>query len=234
MTADKRILIVEDEASIADNISFALQLEGYTSEHCILAGDALEKVTGGGFALAIVDVGLPDMNGFELCKAIRRDSDIPLIFLTARADEIDRILGLELGADDYVTKPFSLRELTTRVKAVLRRARPTVSMVEDAVPEVDVFSHDSKQACIRFKGSILQLTRIEYLMLQTLIENPGQVFSRGQLMNAAWEHPQVSLERAVDTHIKSLRAKLKQVDGDDDSIQTHRGLGYSLTLPGAH
>ncbi len=228
MADNKRILIVEDEASIADNISFALQLEGFSSEHCMLAGDALLRLEEAPFALAIVDVGLPDMNGFELCKAIRRSSDIPLIFLTARADEIDRILGLELGADDYVTKPFSPRELTTRVKTILRRARPAGS--ESPVSAVTPFILDTLQASIQFRNCTLNLTRIEYLMLQVLIGHPGQVFSRGQLMHAAWEHPQVSLERSVDTHIKSLRAKLKQVDSADDSIQTHRGLGYSLVM----
>lgn len=226
----KRILIVEDEVSIADNISVALQLEGFSSEHCVLASEALARLQSEPFELAIVDVGLPDMNGFELCKAIRRESDIPLIFLTARADEIDRILGLELGADDYVTKPFSPRELTTRVKAILRRARPANP---SAPAEVSMpFVVDSLHASIQFRGQVLNLTRIEFLMLQTLTAHPGQVFSRGQLMHAAWEHPQVSLERSVDTHIKSLRAKLKQVDPDDDSIQTHRGLGYSLTVSG--
>ncbi|WP_261843185.1 two-component system response regulator CreB [Aliamphritea ceti] len=228
MADSKHILIVEDEASIADNISFALQLEGFSSEHCTLAGDALLRLKEASFALAIVDVGLPDMNGFELCKAIRRDSNIPLIFLTARADEIDRILGLELGADDYVTKPFSPRELTTRVKTVLRRARP--ESAEVSVSAELPFVLDTLQASIQFRGCVLNLTRIEFLMLQTLVEHPGQVFSRGQLMHAAWEHPQVSLERSVDTHIKSLRAKLKQVEPGDDSIQTHRGLGYSLVI----
>ncbi len=229
MAEAKRILIVEDETSIADNISVALQLEGFGSVHCMLAGDALARLQTEAFELAIVDVGLPDMNGFELCKAIRRESDIPLIFLTARADEIDRILGLELGADDYVTKPFSPRELTTRVKAILRRARPDTAKPVD--PEIP-FVVDTRQATIQFRGQVLNLTRIEFLMLQTLVAHPGQVFSRGQLMHAAWEHPQVSLERSVDTHIKSLRAKLKQVDSEDDSIQTHRGLGYSLTVAG--
>lgn len=230
MTAADTILIVEDETAIADNINFALQLEGYSSQHCSLAGDALTALKTTDFALAIIDVGLPDMNGFELCKQIRQFSDIPLIFLTARADEIDRILGLELGADDYVTKPFSPRELTTRVKTVLRRARPAVSQSKD----VDsLFSYDARQAQISYRGKALQLTRTEYQMLQVLLASPGQVFSRGQLMHAAWEHPQVSLERAVDSHIKSLRAKLRQAGAEPDPIQTHRGLGYSLIVSGA-
>ncbi|WP_415892392.1 two-component system response regulator CreB [Neptuniibacter sp. PT8_73] len=222
------ILIVEDEPSIADNVKFALQLDGFDCQHFLLAEEGLNQLKEGCFDLAIIDVGLPDYNGFELCKKIRQFSNIPIIFLTARSDEIDRILGLELGADDYVTKPFSPRELSTRVKTILRRVSPSVE--KTAAPSKSKTSPlqlDTKRACIFYHQEQLVLTRIEFLLLSTLLQSPEQVFSREQLMTAAWENPEHSLDRAVDTHIKTLRAKLKLVH-PDQLIYTHRGLGYSL------
>ncbi|EAR60333.1 two-component system regulatory protein [Neptuniibacter caesariensis] len=219
------ILIVEDEPSIADNVSIALQLDGFTSEHFILAQEGLNALQNSRFDLAIIDVGLPDFNGFELCKRIREFSNIPIIFLTARSDEIDRILGLELGADDYVTKPFSPRELSTRVKAILRRVAPSASTERS-----DTLILDQKRACIFYREQKLPLTRIEYLLLSKMLNNPEQVFSREQLMQAAWDHPEHSLDRAVDTHIKTIRAKLNEFNPDQQLIKTHRGLGYSLVL----
>lgn len=226
-----KILIVEDEPSIADNIVFALQLDGFHSEHQLLAAPALASLQNKTFDLVILDIGLPDINGFELCKRIREFSNIPIIFLTARADEIDRILGLELGADDYVTKPFSPRELSTRVKAILRRVSRADTPVSSNSPILYGFDIDSDKASITYLSQKLELTRIEYYLLCKLIENPEHVFSREQLMQAAWDNPEHSLERAVDTHIKGLRAKLKRISDAHQPIKTHRGLGYSLERP---
>ena len=223
------ILIVEDEPSIADNVTFALQMDGFSSEHQLLATSALTRLRSNSFDLAIIDIGLPDLNGFELCKQIREFSNIPIIFLTARADEIDRILGLELGADDYVTKPFSPRELSTRVKTILRRVTPSSNSPIN--PGNNHFLIDKKRASITYQQHKLALTRTEFLLLSKLIENPEQVFSREQLMQAAWSNPEHSLDRAVDTHIKELRAKLKQVSPTHQLIKTHRGLGYSWERP---
>ncbi|MBW3566932.1 MAG: two-component system response regulator CreB, partial [Proteobacteria bacterium] len=175
--------------------------------------------------LLILDVGLPDMNGFEVCKQLRRFSDVPVIFLTARGDEVDRVVGLEIGADDYVVKPFSPREVVARVKTILRRRMPP--MIREAL-QVGAFVVDEARASIAFRGVVLELTRYEYRLLKTLITEPGRVFDRDALMGAAWEHPDVSLERTVDTHIKQLRAKLKAIDPSVAPIRTHRGLGYSL------
>ena len=220
-----QVLLVEDEPSIADNVIFALQMDGFRTNHQLLAAGGLEQLKSDDFDLAIIDVGLPDFNGFELCKKIRQFSNIPIIFLTARSDEIDRILGLELGADDYVTKPFSPRELSTRVKTILRRVSS-----QPAPQHTELLEIDNKRAAINFQGHKLKLTRIEYLLLSKLIQSPEQVFSREQLMQAAWENPEHSLDRAVDTHIKSIRAKLKKIDSEQQLIKTHRGLGYSLEL----
>ncbi|WP_295585258.1 two-component system response regulator CreB [uncultured Lamprocystis sp.] len=229
------ILIVEDEQAIADTLIYALRTEGFVTEHCLLGRDGLAALGRGGFALLILDVGLPDMNGFDLCREIRRESEIPVIFLTARSAEIDRIVGLEIGADDYVVKPFSPREVAARVRTILRRVHVPSVALSDAksdqapAPTSDPgFRIDDDAQCIYFQGQVLALTRYEYLLLKTLIEAPRRIFSREQLMQRVWVAPDHSLERTVDTHIKTLRAKLKAVDPASDPIVTHRGIGYGL------
>ena len=219
------VLVVEDEAAIADTLLYALSTEGFKASWCTLGEQALTEVRAGGVDLVLLDIGLPDVNGFEVCKSLRRFSDVPIIFLTARGDEVDRVVGLEIGADDYVVKPFSPREVAARVKAVLKRTRP-----RQAPQAATDFAVDEARAEIRFKGKTLTLTRYEFRLLKTLITEPGRVFSRDVLMSAAWEHPDVSLERTVDTHIKQIRSKLKEISPDSSPIRTHRGLGYSLAL----
>jgi len=226
------ILIVDDEPSIVDNIAFALETEGFSVKSAFTGSEALHEMAGTEFDLLILDIGLPDMNGFDLARQIRASSTIPLIFLTARNAEIDRVVGLELGGDDYVTKPFSPRELSARVKAILRRTamkepfEPMVSTTDSAW-----FSIDKERFRISYRNTPLELSRTEYRLLQLLIRSPGRVYSREQLMDNAWEHGGISLERTVDTHIKTLRHKLKAVYPNDDPIVTHRGIGYSLKEP---
>jgi two-component system catabolic regulation response regulator CreB len=223
----KSILIVEDEPAIADGIAYALRTEGFAPHHVTLGEAALEALRDGAFELAILDVGLPDVSGFEVCRRLRQFSEVPVIFLTARSDEIDRVVGLEIGADDYVTKPFSPRELVARVRVILRR----IEKVEAASPEVrqtSVFDLRSKEARIAYRGTLLELTRYEYLLLKTLLEHPGHVLSRAQLMDHVWQDAEDTLERTVDAHVKSLRAKLRVIDAAADPIQTHRGMGYSI------
>jgi two-component system catabolic regulation response regulator CreB len=174
--------------------------------------------------LIILDIGLPDTNGFDLCKEIQKRHAIPIIFLTARTDEIDRVVGLEIGADDYVVKPFSPRELSARVKAVLRRTKPVL----EAPSPPRAFQVDESKCQIAYYGRRLDLSRYEYKILKTFIRRPGQVFSRDQLMDFVWDDPGASLDRTVDAHIKNIRAKLKIIKSDLDPIITHRGLGYSL------
>jgi two-component system catabolic regulation response regulator CreB len=221
-----RILVVEDEPSILDNIVYSLQTEGFEPHGCGTAGEARAALERDSFALVVLDIGLPDLPGFELCKEIRKGSNIPIIFLTARAAEVDRIVGLEIGGDDYMVKPFSPRELSARVKAVLRRIQqpPQESASEGAGP----FRIDEDRAQIAFDGKRLALSSTEYRLLRALCQRPGRVFSRGQLMEIAWDDPGAALERTVDAHVKSLRAKLKEVRADADPIETHRGFGYSL------
>ena len=216
----KSILIVEDELAIADSIAYALRTDGYAPVHVGLGSAALAAMRQAPAALVVLDVGLPDMNGFEVCRQLRQFSHVPVIFLTARSDEIDRIVGLEIGADDYVTKPFSPRELVARIRVVLRRLAP------EAPPARFVLRAEEMR--IVFCGQPLDLTRYEYLLLKTLLSRPGHVLSRAQLMDTVWGDATDTLDRTVDTHIKSLRAKLRAIDPASDPIQTHRGMGYSI------
>lgn len=222
MTRPASILIVEDETPIADVLAYALKTEGYATQHCTLGSEALAQLQDGKHALAILDVGLPDMSGFEVCRAARKFTDIPILFLTARSEEVDRIVGLEIGADDYVTKPFSPREVVARVRVILRRISPAAQSQNKAWFEVD-----AESARIRFCGTLLDLTRYEYLLLGHLLEHPGRIHARDTLMDAIWHDALDTSDRTVDTHIKTLRAKLKAVRDDLDPIATHRGMGYS-------
>jgi two-component system, OmpR family, catabolic regulation response regulator CreB len=219
-----RILIVEDEPSIRDAIQYTLESEGAEVTCRGTGGEALEIAAEMTFDLVVLDVGLPDLNGFDVCRRLRERSEVPVIFLTARSEEIDRVVGLEIGGDDYVTKPFSPRELGARVRAVLRRTRNPAAPPPGKSP----FAVDHERLVVRYHATALDLSRYEYRLLLALLAKPGRVFSRAQLMDAAWEEPEASMERTVDTHIKSLRAKLHRVRPDEDPIRTHRGFGYSL------
>ena len=232
-----RILIVEDEPAIADTLVYALKTEGFSPAWCTTGREALAALAAGPYALVILDIGLPDLSGFEVCKQIRVRSAVPVLFLTARQAEVDRVVGLEIGGDDYVVKPFSPREVTARVKAILRRS--ACAPERQPAAKCDLMGYTSRQAAgdfavdeerclIRYQGVALTLTRNEYRLLKTLVARPGRVFSRDDLMTAAWDDPGASLDRTVDAHIKMLRAKLREVAPDADPIQTHRGLGYSL------
>jgi len=223
-TVKARILIVEDEPAISDNIQFVLESEGLETVRVATGLAAIPLLEQSQVDLIVLDIGLPDINGLELLKDIRRARTTPIILLTARTAEIDRVLGLELGADDYVAKPFSPRELSARVKAVLRRYRPAPT----GKPAQDAFVVNTSKRTVAFCGTTLDLSKYEYDILRQFIERRGHVFSREQLMNLVWEQPETSLDRTVDAHIKNIRAKLRAVRPDLDPIVTHRGSGYSL------
>jgi two-component system catabolic regulation response regulator CreB len=227
-----RILIVEDEASIAENLRFALSADGFHPHCCANGESALLALSQEPIELIILDIGLPDGNGFELFHQVRAVTAAPVIFLTARADEIDRIAGLELGADDYVTKPFSPRELLARIRTVLRRIH-RVHPIQHAEPntshrETVPFRIDEEKRRIHFFDHPLDLTRYEYGLLRILIRRPGRVFTREELLFQVWESPDACYDRTVDAHIKSLRAKLKALRPDLEPISTHWGTGYAL------
>ncbi|AWH89374.1 two-component system response regulator CreB [Limnobaculum parvum] len=220
------IWLVEDEASIADTLIYTLETDGFEVRWFERGEPVLEALNHSRPALAILDVGLPDINGFDLCRRmLAQSADLPLIFLTARSEELDRIVGLEIGADDYIAKPFSPREVSARVRTILRRLEKQQRML----PSYGAFRLDEEGAIITFCGQTLLLTRYEFLLLRTLIKSPRRVFSRQQLMDLVWQDAEESLDRTVDTHIKTLRAKLRAVSEETNPIQTHRGLGYSLS-----
>jgi len=224
-----KILVIEDEPGIADNITYALSTDGYEPIWCSTGERGLDRLRNDTIALVVLDVGLPDCNGFDLCKQIRREFSIPIIFLTARADEIDRVVGLEIGADDYIVKPFSPRELSARVRAVLRRTHGAFTNKEQENDNVEFpFNIDENRHLISYFDSPLELSRYEYRILKVFIGRPGWVFSREKLMELAWDEPEMSLDRTVDAHIKTLRAKLREIKPEIDVIKTHRGVGYSL------
>lgn len=225
-----RILVVEDEPAIADTLVYALQTEGFSPRWCATGGQALKAIRAETFALVVLDVGLPDGSGFDFCKAIRAQSAVPVLFLTARNSELDRVLGLELGGDDYVTKPFSPREITARIKAILRRTATAPALaLAGTVAGLVIEAASCTASCA---GVRLDLTRYEFRLLKVLAGRPGRVYSRDELMAAAWEDPGASLDRTVDAHIKTLRGKLRAAAPDRDLIQTHRGMGYSLRTQG--
>lgn len=226
--AAAHILIVEDELSIAENLIYALETENFSTTHLSIGATVVETLKTSHFDLVVLDVGLPDIMGFDVCREIRSFSSIPILFLTARNSEIDHVLGLELGADDYVTKPFSPRELAARIRAILRRC-------SEKMPEVistSLLEHDSSAMRINCAGALLDLTAHEYKLLATFMSQPGRTFTRDQLLERAWEDPGSAMDRTVDAHIKSLRAKLRDASEHcTEVIQTRRGLGYCYHSP---
>ncbi len=216
------ILLLEDDPAIADTVAFALRREGFAVEHRAWLAEARERLRAGPApALLILDIGLPDGHGLDLCRELRAGplKQLPVIVLSARSEEMDRVLGLELGADDYLAKPFSPRELVARVRALLRRAQaapaPSAGFVVDG-------------ARVWLDGQLLNLTKLELGLLLKLLSAPQRIHARDTLLDAVWGSSADSGDRTVDTHIKTLRAKLREAAPARDPIKTHRGLGYSL------
>lgn len=222
MDNKKKILIIEDEPGIADSLEYVLKTESFDTIWVQTGNEGLSIVGEKQCDFVILDIGLPDINGFEVLKQIRHASDLPVLCLTARVEEIDRILGLELGADDYVSKPFSPREVSARIKAIMRRGSSNTKTGDCP------FIIDTNKRQITYFGQKLQLSRYEFDILSLLANRPGWIFNRQKIMDLVWLEPDESFDRTVDAHIKMLRAKLKAVRPDIDPIETHRGIGYSL------
>lgn len=224
----KKVLIVEDESLIAETVAFNLQKEGY---EVIIAGDGetgLKLYRTEQPDLIILDLMLPGMDGMEVCRLIRRESQLPIIILTAKEAEIDRVLGLELGADDYVTKPFSLRELLARVKTVLRRSNQVMQVPEEEFIRFDELEIDLMGQEVKARREKKELTAKEFELLKTLAMNPGRVLSRDQLLDRVWGHDFYGDPRTVDVHIRWLREKIEIDPGDPRYILTVRGSGYKF------
>ena len=225
--ARRKILVVDDEAKVCDLIRAYLDKDGYD---VIVTGDgrsAVEKARSQKPDLVVLDLNLPEMDGLEAFRAIRAFSDVPVIMVTARDDEVDKIVGLQLGADDYVTKPFSPRELSARVGAVLRRYaegnRPASKVIAGDL-QVDSDAH-----VVKYKGETVPLTAAEFKLLSVMARNPGRVFTRLQLMDSAFGETYEGYDRTIDAHIKNIRQKIGKISGDSDNpVVTVRGVGYKL------
>ncbi|MEJ5031685.1 two-component system response regulator CreB [Comamonas sp. MYb69] len=228
------VLLLEDDPAIARTVCYALERDGIGCTHSLLLADACAQWASGHFDALLLDVGLPDGNGLDWCRQLRANgSPAPILVLSARGEEVDRVLGLELGADDYLSKPFSPRELVARTRALLRRAQqfaPAPASASSAPPHAAsaAFQVDEAGQCVRLQGVLLDLTRREFQLLSSLLAAQGRILSRNHLLDAVWGLHSDSTDRTVDTHIKTLRAKLRTVVADRDFITTHRGMGYSL------
>ena len=227
MKSPKYILVVDDEADLVELVSYNLRKDGFIVDSASDGETALAKVRKGKYDLAILDLMLPGIQGMELCRILRNDSKtarLPIIMLTAKGEEVDRILGLEMGADDYMTKPFSPRELIARVKAVLRRS--TEKPVHEKILKTGDISIDTERYTVSIKGKPVKLSATEFKLLLFLAERKGKVFSRGQLLDAIWCDEAFVEPRTVDVHIRRLRANIEEDPAHPGYIKTMRGIGY--------
>jgi DNA-binding response OmpR family regulator len=222
-----RILLVDDEDSVQKLLAYPLRKEGYDVVSAIDGREALDRLRDGAFDLVVLDVMLPKLDGFEVCRQVRARSTVPIIMLTAKTEEIDKVLGLELGADDYITKPFSVREFRSRVKAVLRRAELVRADEPGEEPiEQENLRIDFEKRLVEVRGEQVRLTYVEFEILAALARTPGRVFSRTQLLERVWGDASYRDPRTVDVHIRHLREKLESDPKHPDLIFTVRGVGY--------
>ncbi len=222
-----KLLLIEDEESFGEALEYQLQREGYQVERVTDGATGLERFDTNGADLVLLDLMLPGMGGEEVCKAIRRSSSVPIIMLTAKDAEFDKVLGLELGADDYVTKPFSARELIARVKAVLRRSTSGAAS-SDGVLEAGGIRLDPDRFEVTVRGEPVHLPRKEFELLELLMENAGRVLSRETLIDRVWGSDYFGDSRTLDVHIKRLRAKCEETPHSPRHLITIRGLGYKF------
>jgi DNA-binding response OmpR family regulator len=219
------VLVVEDDPRISDVLEYALKAEGYEVQTAQRGREAAEVARTLSPGLIVLDVGLPDIDGFEVCRIVRTFSDVPVIFLTSRSDEIDRVVGLEIGGDDYMVKPFSPRELLARIKAIRRRnQRPEASPVSNSRSQFQYgpITIDAEKFRIHCHGREISLTAQEFKLLELLVRHPGRVFTRQQVLDRAWGDDVFVADRTIDVHVKCLRRKF----GDLEFIETVRGVGY--------
>ena len=224
-----RILLVDDEQSIQTLLSYPLRKEGYDVVQVTDGRQALDRFEEGGFDLVVLDLMLPKVDGLEVCRQLRSRSPVPIIMLTAKSEEIDKVVGLELGADDYITKPFSLREFSSRVKAALRRSEMSQAAefaLDEAPREVRDLRIDFAKRSVRIRGQEVELTFVEFEILSALARAPGRVFTRDMLLSAIWGDSAYRDPRTIDVHIRHLREKIERDAKDPEYLFTVRGVGY--------
>ncbi|WP_033417967.1 response regulator [Nevskia ramosa] len=223
------VLIVEDEPKLAALLADYLKAAGYRSDICADGREVAARARQLDPALVLLDLMLPGKDGLEVCRELRSFSDVPIVMVTARVEEIDRLLGLELGADDYICKPFSPREVVARVRAILRRSRLDASPDTKAIDDLaTVLRIDEARYTAEFRGQSLQLTPVEFRLLKTLADAPGRVFSRDQLLDKLYTDHRIVTDRTVDSHIKNLRRKLDAASPEQELIRSIYGVGYKL------
>ena len=222
----KHVLIVEDEKKLADILIAYLNKEQFRVTHHESGSGVIDWIKNNQPNIILLDLMLPDVNGKDLCKEIRQFSTVPIIMVTAMIDEIDRLIGLELGADDYVCKPFSPKEVVARVKAVLRRSEGDFNQGEI----YDAFEVNDETYSIKLHGDRLDLTPVEFRLLKMFIQSPGRVFNRDQILDNIFEDGRIVLDRTVDTHVKNLRHKLKTASPEHDYVRSVYGIGYSFEI----
>jgi len=226
---DRRlILIVDDESDLRTMLSSYLDAEGFDVVEAIDGDQALEQIDSTGPDLVVLDVGLPGMDGFEVLRRVRQVSEVPVIMLTAHAEEVDRIVGLTVGADDYVTKPFSPREVIARISAVLRRTTRTVGVATDEIVKFEALVVDLARREVRRDGEVVELSALEFDLLAALASAPGRVFTREQLMERVWGWDYFGVPRLVDVHVANLRKALGDDAASPRFIGTVRGVGYKF------
>jgi len=223
-----RVLVVEDEESYSDALAYMLRKEGYEVAVAATGPDGLDEFERGGADIVLLDLMLPGMPGTEVCRHIRQTSNVPVIMVSAKDDEVDKVVGLELGADDYVTKPYSPRELVARIRAVLRRGvEPDLA---PATLEVGRVRMDVDRHLVTLDGDEVRLPLKEFELLEMFLRNPGRVLTRGQLIDRVWGSDYVGDTKTLDVHVKRLRAKLEENPAEPKLLTTVRGLGYKLDL----
>jgi DNA-binding response OmpR family regulator len=226
MTGEATIMLVDDEESIQKLLTYPLEREGYTVIQARDGEEALRRFAEQPVDLVVLDVMLPRVDGLEVCRRLRTGSAVPIIMLTARDDEVDKVLGLELGADDYITKPFSIREFRSRIRAVLRRAGLRADPAADGLIEAGALCIDPAKRAVSVDGERAQLTYVEFEVLHTLASHPGRVYSRQALLEAVWGDSAYREPRTIDVHIRHLREKVEPDPREPAYIFTVRGVGY--------
>jgi DNA-binding response OmpR family regulator len=227
MADSSTILLVDDEDSVQKLLAYPLERDGYRVLQARDGQEALDRFNAEHVDLVVLDIMLPRLDGLEVCKRLRAESSVPIIMLTARDDELDKVLGLELGADDYITKPFSIREFRSRVRALLRRAAaPRHDPREGETIEANGLRIDLARRAVQVDGRAVQLTFVEFELLRILAANPGRVYTRQMLLEALWGSSEYREPRTIDVHIRHLREKLERNASEPELIFTVRGVGY--------
>jgi DNA-binding response OmpR family regulator len=230
--ADKTILVVEDDATLQSVLLYNLTKEGYKVEQAFDGLQGLEKARNLKPDFIMLDVMMPKMNGFEICRVLRQEMNVPILILTAKDDEIDKVVGLDLGADDYMTKPFKIRELLARIRAILRRGELAVAKPADAgnLIKTDTIEIDTSRHTVTVRGRLLELTPKEFDLLAFFVRNTGMVFNREQLLEKVWGYGYAGDTRTVDVHVRWLREKIEQNPETPTHLITLRGVGYKFEV----